>query len=422
LKHAFYRNLVLQKVGYSYKNKPQFISEIKEIETVLDENGIYSDEFHTTIIDAGVRSSNDGATWLHPFANKQGELEAVVIESRYCIPIYDNHYQKELTGFIRFYPITIINSRGDESTVYKAEWWTDKDTTYYVQDDKGNFWKDTTEPENPKPHFAVKNTATNKVDAGAWGKVPFVKVKNNLDEISDFRVIKALIDSYDKSRSDMQNVLEDLPDALIAITGAEGENAVDVRKNLKTHKLALLGDGQRAERLGMDVPKDAREYHDKQLKDDIFENSQGVHFGSDKWGNSPYGITLKFMFAPLDIKADMQIAEMKRALKDFLWFVFRFDAITNRRSSQYDNEEVQVKFTKSVMVNDKEQSEIIKNLTGIISQRTQLEQIPFIEDVDEEMKRLKEEKAEKQKELDKRLDSFGGNDDIEDDEDKEKVL
>lgn len=403
---AFQRNLVSQKVGYAFKNRPQISSENKEIETVLHDNKVNGPDFHNMIVSVGVNASNDGKSWVHPFFNKENNLEWLVEDAKWCIPIYDNHYQKELTAFIRFYPVTIVDERGDEKSVLKAEWWNERETWYYIQNDQKKFVNDSTEPLNPKPHFLVENTGTKTQQAGAWGRVPFIKIKNNADEISDFRLVRSLIDAYDLSRSDLQNTLEDLQDALLAFTGAEGETAVSLRRNIKTHKIALLAEGQKAESLSVDVPKEAREYHDKQLKDDIYENSQGVHFGSDKWGNSPSGISLKFMFAPLDIKVDMLITEMKKSLNDAFWFVFRFDYIKNRRTVQYDPELVAVKFTKSVMVNDKEQSEIVKNLTGIISQQTQLEQLPFIEDVKEEMKRIKEEKAARQKDIDKQMEKM----------------
>jgi len=405
LLHAFHRTLVLQKIGYAFKNNMILSGDSTEIETALDELGFTGDEFHSTFIKWAIGTSNKGVEWLHPYPDAvEKRLKWIVVGSENCVPIWDTHYYEKLEGMLRYYPVTLVDNKGNESTVHKVEWWDANQVTYYIENDQGYFKKDPLEPINPKPHFMWKNTAVGEDRPGGWGRVPFIPLKNNIDQVSDFRLVQHLIEGYDFSRSDLQNTLQDLQDALIAISGAQGENAAQLRKNIKTHKIAILGEDQKAEVLTVPVPKDAREYHDKQLKEDIFENGMGVHFGADKWGNNPSGITLKFMFAPLDIKVDLLYSEAKLSLKDVFWFGFEFDRIVNRRSKRFDPAAVNVQFTKNVMVNEAERVDSLSKVAPFMSKETVLENMPFfVNNVEKELDRVKKEKKENQRMFDSQL-------------------
>ena len=418
LLHAFHRSLTLQKVGYAFKNKPIITGESEEIDAVLDAMGFLSDAFHNTLVKWAVGASNKGFEWLHPFPMRnEKRLKWVVVNAENCIPVWDSHYYEKLEGMIRYYPMTLVNNMRQETLVNKVEWWDSNQVTYYIEDEQGHYHFDATEPINPRPHFMWQNTAVGQDNPGGWGRVPFIQLKNNIDMVSDFRLVQHLIEAYDFSRSDLQNTLQDLQDALIAISGSQGENAAELRKNIKTHKIALLGEDQKAETLTVDVPRDAREYHDKQLKEDIYENGMGVHFGADKWGNNPSGITLKFMFAPLDIKVDLLYAEAKQSLKEAIWFGFEFDKMINRRSSAYDPDSVNVQFSKNVMVNEAERVDSLQKLTGIISRETQLENLPFfVNDVEAELERIAAEKEKAQQEFDRRMEQAQGANEPDEDE------
>ena len=398
--HAFYRNLVDQKVDYGYKNKVQISSENSEIDQILTDNKIKSDGYHLLVNELAVDVSNNGRNWIHPSPDREsGLLEWYLIDDVWSIPIYENHYQKKLDGFIRYYPIVIVNDQGDEKTVYKAEWWDEKQVTFYIETENEGYVKDATEKINPRPHFAWENTAVDGKNAGSWNRVPFVKIKNNLHELSDFRPVGSLIDGYDDSRSSLGETLKDVQDALLAFSGAEGESAAELRINIKTHKIALLGEGQKAEKLTVDVPKDAREYHDKQLKEDIYANGRGIDFNTEKNDSALSGISLKYQFAPLDMKVDAQYVQMKQGLKESYWFLSEFNALKNR-TKPFDVEEITITFSKSVMVNDAEKIESLAKSNGLISQETILEQHPYVEDVEREKERLKAEKEERQKKQD----------------------
>ena len=182
LLHSFHRSMVLQKVSYGFKNKPTFSSDIEEVQNMLEKYGVTSDEFHLLLQDWCIGASNKGKEFLHPFINQDGNLDAVVTDAENCIPIYENHYQKRLDRFIRYYTVTTVNERGEEKDVYKAEWWDDRQVMYYIQNEKGYFVRDITEKVNPKPHFDWQNTAIpeSKKPMG-WGRVPFIKLRNNLD-------------------------------------------------------------------------------------------------------------------------------------------------------------------------------------------------------------------------------------------------
>jgi SPP1 family phage portal protein len=47
----------------------------------------------------------------------------------------------------------------------------------------------------------------------------------------------------------------------------------------------------------------------------------GVDPDTDKFGNSPSGVALKFLYSLLDLKCDVLERKMKTSLREFLWFI-----------------------------------------------------------------------------------------------------
>lgn len=107
----------------------------------------------------------------------------------------------------------------------------------------------------------------------------------------------------------------------------------------------------------------------------------------------------------------------------FCWmFFFAATAILNLKGQQIDISGIAPTFTRALPKNLLEISQIIANLWGKVSRKTLLSQIPFVEDVDEELKALDEEE---EKAIEKQQALFGmqentppGNKDTKDDVDE----
>lgn len=138
----------------------------------------------------------------------------------------------------------------------------------------------------------------------SWGKVPFIPFKNNDFELPDLQFVKTLVDNYDLTRSDIANELEDIKNVIYALKGYGGESLSEFMKDLAYYRAVKLDADEDAglDKIETTIDIEAAEKHYQQLKKDIFDFGQGVDKNSDKLGNSPSGIALKFIYSGLDLK------------------------------------------------------------------------------------------------------------------------
>ena len=153
--------------------------------------------------------------------------------------------------------------------------------------------------------------------------MPFLILKNNRNSTTDLEHIKGLIDSYDLISSEGTNNFLDLVDLYWTIEGAGGENASSILKRLQINKAVSVqstGDSKITAKQ-IELPVAGRLEFLKMLRKDIFQFGMGIDTDSDKFGNAPSGVSLKFQYTLLDQKAGNMIAKLKKVIKGLLWYV-----------------------------------------------------------------------------------------------------
>lgn len=355
------------------------------------------DEFGVVSVDWIIGASNKSVEWLHVFIDEEGNFDYTITDAIQIIPIYDSDYEKVLIGLIRYYTVEYVEDNGEKKKKIKAEWWDEKEVTFYVEQKDGSFTKEIILKENgeaeinPRPHWLETNTVTNATIGKGWGRVPFIPLYNNSKKLNDLSRIKALIDIYDLVVSDFANNLEDIQDAIWVLKGYEGENLKEFMTNLKIYKaIKVSGDGD-VDNKKIDIPSEARTKILDELEDQIYAFGRGVNMNTDKFGNSPSGIALKFLFSNLDMKSNALIRQMQGALKELIWFVTEWINLVEKKD--YDYTQVRFTFNKSIIINEQELITSARDSKGIISDETIMEHHPWVEDASEELLRLEEQGA-----------------------------
>lgn len=404
--NPFHQILVDQKAEYIAGNPINFtVTQDEKSEASIKLATEYQDkiqeylgeDFNDIAVDWIIGASNKAVEWMHLYVDEDGNFDYTITDAIQIIPIYDSDYEKVLIGVIRYYSVEYVESNGEKKKKIKAEWWDEKEVTFYVEDKDGNFvkeiiLKDNGEAEiNPRPHWLETNTATNNTIGKGWGKVPFIPLYNNSKKLNDLHRIKALIDIYDLVISDFANNLEDIQDAIWKLKGYEGENLKEFMENLKMYKaIKVSGDGD-ATTERIDIPTEARDKILNRIDDLIYMFGRGVNMNTDKFGNSPSGIALKFLFSNLDMKANALIRKMQSALVDLMWFVTTWiNLIENKK---YDHTQIHFAFNKAIIINQTELIQNARDSKGIISDETIMEHHPWVEDASEELLRLEEQGA-----------------------------
>lgn len=384
LSHSFANLLVDEKVGYLLGTSPKITADDEEFQKKLIE--ILDYKFDDKLQEIGVEASNKGIAWLQPYINSVGELKFRKHESEQIIPLYKDSTKEEIEAIIRFYYVDTYEG-SKRIDVKKIEYWT-KDTVAYYTYFNGAIVPDIEAPGEGEPvgHFLVNGIYQ------SWGRVPFIPFRNNSREKNDLTYFKDLIDDYDKNTSDTSNTLDDIARFIFVLKNYGGTDLAEFLNDLKLYKVVKVDDDGGVDKLSPDVNVDAVEKHLDRLKKDVYTFGKGVDKDTDRFGNSPSGIALKFLYAALDLKCDQMERKFKNAFDELFWFMAEYLKLTNKGT--YDYKTAKVTFVRNMLINTSDAIQNVSDSQGIISKKTLLENHPFVSDVAEELARLEEEEGE----------------------------
>ena len=394
--NPFHKILVDQKVSYISGKEPSITIKNSKGKKKFEEFNDYiikkADEtFNSTLQELVTGASNKGVEALHVYYDEDGVLRYTIIPAWEVIPIYDTAHQKDLLGAVRFYTVTVLKN-GRKRLLKKVEWWGKEDVTYYIEAEDGSFMPDDAYEINPAPHFfevSERGGRRYKKPHG-FSKVPFIFLRNNAKEMSDLEPIKGLIDAYDMISSEGTNSLLDLVDLYWVIEGYGGETASAIAKKLRINKAVHVNDASgKVEAKQVELPLDGRIKWLDMLRRDIFHFGQGIDIDSDKFGNAPSGVSLKFRYTLLDLKANAMVSRLKATIKE-LYYFFILD-FNRKNGTDFDYDDIEVFINKSFITNEAETVEIINSSKGFVSDKTLLSRHPFVDDANEEIKLLEEE-------------------------------
>jgi SPP1 family phage portal protein len=388
--HNFHRILVDQKCNYLLGKPIKLTSENNNNYIISSITTILGDQFNKTLLNLAKNASNKGDAWLYVYINEDGMFKYIDMPSEQLIPLYDSHTE-ELKQMIRYYDIHVVGKDGSKKKRYRVEIYDKDKITYYVQDfyDDNKYNIDLDIPINPVFYFNIVSEEAKTESLNQWSSIPFIQFKNNDDTITDLEPIKELIDSYDLCKSDFANNLADIQDAIWVLKNYEGESLSEFMINLKTKKAINVGDNGGAEPKTFEIPYQAREVYLKLTRKDIYEIGRGVDNSDDRFSNAPSGVSLKHLYANLDLKCDDLELEFTIGIKKLLQFVIEYLSLTLNLS--YSLNDIAITFNRNMSSNTSEMITSCKDSLGIISNKTILENHPFVKDLDLEYSRLKEE-------------------------------
>lgn len=398
--NGFHRLLVDQKVSYILGKRPTISVDASEGSELSDAFSKFlsefnSDELSDTLQNLVIGASNKGWEVLHVYYDQNGDFKYIVIPANEIIPIYDSQYESELTQIIRYYDISVIEN-GNKKIRKRVEWWDKDNVAFYVENDSHNFVLDPSVPCNPSPHFWDVKKVNGKIvkrNPMSWGRLPFIILKNNQRCTTDLESVKGLIDAYDLISSEGTNNLLDLVELYWIIEGYGGETASAISRKLKINKAVHISDSSgKIEAKQVDLPLDGRLAYLDMLKRDIYTFGQGVDINVDKLGNAASGTSLKYQYTLLDLKAKGMAFKVISAIKSL--FTFACDDFNRKNNSNFSGKNIEVFLNTNMIINDAEIAGIINSSKGIISDKTLIENHPFVDNVYSELNRIKAQKAD----------------------------
>lgn len=387
LAHSKYKNMVDEKIAYllskDYSLKCDDKSYVEKVKNVLGRH------FQYQLSGLGYEASNKGIAWLQAYIDEDGNFKTMIIPSEQCIPIWKDNSHAEIESMIRVYE-TVIWEYDKKKTITNVEVWSKDGVNYYKLDNRLLVpdYNRNNDNNGPVAHYKKGE------EWYAWGRVPFIPFKNNRIELPDIKFVKSLVDNYDLSRSEAANYVEEVKNLIFILKGYGGEEISEFMRRLNEDRAIPIDDptegGVDTITPTMDIT--ALREHYEQLKRDLIEDGQSVNKDLDKFGSSPSGVALKFMYAGLDLKCNALETEFKMGFENLLYFINMY--LSENNLGTHKNIDLDIIFNRDMEINESEVIENCQKSKGVVSDDTIIANHPWIKDVEKEKKALKEEKQE----------------------------
>jgi len=236
--------------------------------------------------------------------------------------------------------------------------------------------------------------------------ITIVEYKNNKHNIGDFEQQISLIDAYNTLMSDRINDKEQFIDALLIIYGAllgdDEEESRAAHNSLVEEGLLELPADAKADYLVKTLDEASVETLRKAIKEDIYTFSHVPNFTDENFAGNNSGVALELKLLGLEMLTKIKERHYKNGLKRRIQL---FCSYLGLKQILVDAKSIVPEFSRSLPKNLLEISQMVGNLKGTVSQRTLLAQIPFVEDPDDEIKKVNDENIESAK---RQREAFGG--------------
>lgn len=289
-----------------------------------------------------------------------------VLDSRECIPIYDNTLNQNLLCVIRFYPIDNFNiSNG---------YWVD---IYY---------------DNRIEHYKMNSMFSSLQwvgeEAHYFNQVPVTIFSLNQEEKSVFDNVMTLQDAYNTLLSAEVDDFQAFCDAYLVLKGIAAE-AEDIQ-SMKENRVLLVGDNGEATYLSKAINDTQIENMLANIEKQIHTISNSPDFTDDAFGTAS-GVAMKYKLLGFENTAGAIVANMTRALQKRIELICSILGMTEGESMWRD---VNISFTRNLPIDLAETANLVNTLKGTVSDKTLLSLLPFVSNVDEELEMVKESKAQ----------------------------
>ena len=270
-------------------------------------------------------------------------------------------------------------------------------------------WVATVVTANYKYLLNIENTpdvdqaVTEEPEEHYFGEVPIIEYLNNKEGIGDFEQQIPLIDAYNTLMSDRVNDKEQFIDALLvlygSILGDDEEETSEAAKKLREEKLLELPVDAKAEYLTRQMDENGVEVLRKALKEDIYMFSHVPNLSDENFVGNSSGVAMEYKLLGLEMLTKVKERNYKKGLRKRIRLYCNFLGL---KAVALEAGSITPSFSRSLPKNLQELANIVFNLKDMVSQKTLLKLLPFVEDPDfeiEEVQKQAEENVKRQQEL-----------------------
>ena len=349
-----------------YLASPGYISyssadDIEEVMNILRYND-YQTQDGDFLLDALVY----GIAAELMYIDEQAQTRFRSINPLSCFGICDDSLTGDLLYFVRFYK----ENEWDDSNTYLVDVYNDTTIKHYRMAGENGALSFIHE----EPHY-------------------FSQVPANIfalpDEKSIFDCVMTLQDTVNQIVSSETDDLQSFVDAYLTITGADldEEDAANMRQN----RILQLPEGATAAWLTKNANDAQIENILKRLHESIYRIAACPDFSAESFvAGVSSGIAIKYRLTGCETRAGKIEGAMKKALQRRVELICGVAAL---KLGEEVFRDIKIDFKRNIPNDITATINLINSLKGTVSDKTLLSQLDFVEDIDQELEAVAEQKA-----------------------------
>lgn len=226
-----------------------------------------------------------------------------------------------------------------------------------------------------------------------YGKLPVIEAIENEERQGVFENVVSLINALNKAVSEKANDVDYFADAYLKIIGHELDE--EVAKNIKDNRIInLWGEGNLdADFLDKPNADTTQENLIRTLKEHISKLSMVADLSDEDFGNSS-GTALAYKLQAMDNLAKTKDRKMQSAFNRLYEVVFSVP-LSNISADAY--QDIHYTFTRNVPRNILEETQIVAQLDGQVSDETKLSVLSIVADPQAEIEKMTEDEERQSK-------------------------
>lgn len=308
-----------------------------------------------------------GVAFEIAYVDEEGQQRFRVLDSRECIPVYYNNLNNDLACVIRFYRIDDIDTQKYYIEVYEA---------------------DRTRRFNTDTSFSTFGLISE--EPNYFKQVPITVFPLNEEQESIFDKIITLQDAYNTLLSAEVDDFSAFCDAYLVLKNLDAD--AETIQTMKENRVLILPEEGEASYLTKSISDTQIENMLSNINDTIHKIANSPDFSQESYGTSS-GIALKYRLLGFENTASAIEKNMTKAIQR------RIELICSILTLKGDDvwRDVQILFTRNIPTDMSDLMNTISNLRGLVSDKTLVSQIPFVQDIDAEMDSIAEQNEDKMK-------------------------
>ena len=383
--------------GYCFGHAIQVQSDKEMTQSKLNELHSLNDvDSHNRSL--GLDLSIFGRTYEYIIRNQEDEVRFYKSDPRNTFVIYDTSVEKNSLMAIRYWKVATEDSvelTEVESNIYYVDVITDQATYFYEANSVTNL--ELSERKSPEAH--------------SFGRVTITEFSNNEKRRGDFEKVIPLIDLYDEAQSDTANYMSDLNDAMLLIKGNVdlNEEVATLQKEANVFHLAppeyatvddkVTEGNVDAQYIYKQYDVSGVEAYKTRIAKDIHTLTNTPDMTDENFGGQQSGEAMKYKLFGLEQRTAIKEGLFRKGLVRRYKLVGEIMGV-NREIDKDNLKDLVFTFTRNLPKSITEEMQMYMSAGGEISQQTLMSLVSFIDNPQDEVKRIQSEEEEKVKRSD----------------------